>query len=169
MPRREAVVAFGGGVAESGATSTDPADVSGGFDEHGDWRKTWCDSAEGDQLVESLCHRGNRRSGVDLPGPVDRPWWMSSRWWPPHLLTAGRPPAHLGVSQWSSRLLDQHLSISFTTVRTWRKWGPPARRRNVHLRRRPQVTATGSRPRRTLPKHIAARCHVASTSLGQRR
>lgn len=36
----------------------------------------------------------------------------------------GRPPGHLGASQWSSRLLGQHLGISFATVaRVWRKWG----------------------------------------------
>jgi transposase len=36
----------------------------------------------------------------------------------------GRPPAHLGADQWSSRLLGQHLGISFATVsRIWRKWG----------------------------------------------
>src|ERR687888_338124 len=36
----------------------------------------------------------------------------------------GRPPPHLGASQWSSRLLGQHLGISFATVsRIWRKWG----------------------------------------------
>jgi transposase len=40
------------------------------------------------------------------------------------LANGGRPPAHLGVNQWSSRLLGQHLGISFATVaRIWRKWG----------------------------------------------
>ncbi len=40
------------------------------------------------------------------------------------LADGGRPPAHLGVDQWSSRLLGQHLGISFATVsRIWRKWG----------------------------------------------
>jgi len=40
------------------------------------------------------------------------------------LAHGGRPPAHLEVSQWSSRLLGQHLGVSFTTVvRIWRKWG----------------------------------------------
>jgi transposase len=40
------------------------------------------------------------------------------------LADGGRPPAHLGVGQWSSRLLAQHLGISFATVsRIWRKWG----------------------------------------------
>ncbi|MDQ3761317.1 MAG: helix-turn-helix domain-containing protein [Actinomycetota bacterium] len=40
------------------------------------------------------------------------------------LADGGRPPTHLGVNQWSSRLLGQHLGISFATVaRIWRKWG----------------------------------------------
>ncbi|HET9254179.1 MAG TPA: helix-turn-helix domain-containing protein [Pseudonocardiaceae bacterium] len=40
------------------------------------------------------------------------------------LADGGRPPAHLGADQWSSRLLAQHLDISYATVsRIWRKWG----------------------------------------------
>ncbi|HVE97365.1 MAG TPA: helix-turn-helix domain-containing protein, partial [Pseudonocardiaceae bacterium] len=40
------------------------------------------------------------------------------------LANDGRPPAHLGVEQWSSRLLAEQLDISFATVaRIWRKWG----------------------------------------------
>jgi transposase len=40
------------------------------------------------------------------------------------LANNGRPPAHLGADQWSSRLLGQYLGISFATVaRIWRKWG----------------------------------------------
>ncbi|MEO9105179.1 MAG: helix-turn-helix domain-containing protein [Pseudonocardiaceae bacterium] len=39
------------------------------------------------------------------------------------LADGGRPPAHLGVNHWSSRLLAQQLGISFATVaRIWRKW-----------------------------------------------
>jgi hypothetical protein len=35
----------------------------------------------------------------------------------------GRPPAHLGVTHWSARLLAAELLISFVTVaRIWRKW-----------------------------------------------
>jgi transposase len=35
----------------------------------------------------------------------------------------GRPPAHLGVTHWSARLLADQLKISFATVaRIWRKW-----------------------------------------------
>ncbi|MCA1705836.1 MAG: helix-turn-helix domain-containing protein, partial [Actinobacteria bacterium] len=40
------------------------------------------------------------------------------------LANGGRPPAHLGVEKWSSRLLAKHLDVSFATVaRIWRKWG----------------------------------------------
>jgi transposase len=35
----------------------------------------------------------------------------------------GRPPAHLGVTHWSARLLAEELKISFASVaRIWRKW-----------------------------------------------
>src|SRR5919206_1742561 len=40
------------------------------------------------------------------------------------LADGGQPPAHVKADQWSSRLLAQHLGISFATVsRIWRKWG----------------------------------------------
>lgn len=40
------------------------------------------------------------------------------------LADGGRPPVHLGVDHWSSRLLGKQLGISFATVaRIWRKWG----------------------------------------------
>ncbi len=40
------------------------------------------------------------------------------------LADGGRPPTHLEATQWSSRLLGEHLGISFATVaRIWRKWG----------------------------------------------
>jgi transposase len=40
------------------------------------------------------------------------------------LADGGRPPSHLGVDHWSSRLLGKQLGISFATVaRIWRKWG----------------------------------------------
>ncbi|MGH3793782.1 MAG: helix-turn-helix domain-containing protein [Pseudonocardiaceae bacterium] len=36
----------------------------------------------------------------------------------------GRPPAHLGATHWSSRLLAKELGVSYATVaRIWRKWG----------------------------------------------
>jgi transposase len=35
-----------------------------------------------------------------------------------------RPPAHLGVTHWSTRLMAERLGISFASVaRIWRKWG----------------------------------------------
>jgi transposase len=35
----------------------------------------------------------------------------------------GRPPAHLGVTHWSARLLAEQLQIGFASVaRIWRKW-----------------------------------------------
>ena len=35
------------------------------------------------------------------------------------------PPAKLGVTHWSARLLADHLGVSFATVaRIWRRWGP---------------------------------------------
>jgi transposase len=37
--------------------------------------------------------------------------------------TLGPPPAKLGVTHWSARLLATHLGVSFATVaRIWRKW-----------------------------------------------
>jgi len=39
------------------------------------------------------------------------------------LAEEGRPPAPLGVTHWSARLLSAELGISFASVaRTWRKW-----------------------------------------------
>src|SRR5512132_236377 len=39
------------------------------------------------------------------------------------LADEGRPPARLGVTHWSARLLAAELKISFATVaRIWRKW-----------------------------------------------
>ncbi|MFJ5221031.1 helix-turn-helix domain-containing protein [Streptomyces sp. NPDC088354] len=36
----------------------------------------------------------------------------------------GRPPARLGVTHWSSRLLGAELGLSFSAVvKIWRKWG----------------------------------------------
>ncbi|MGH3827922.1 MAG: helix-turn-helix domain-containing protein [Pseudonocardiaceae bacterium] len=75
------------------------------------------------------------------------------------LADGGRPPANLGVSHWSARLLAQQLGISFATVaRIWRKWdirpehietftASTARTRQTHS----SVVATtgGSRSRQT--------------------
>ena len=39
------------------------------------------------------------------------------------LADKGKPPAHLGVTHWSARLMAQRLGISFASVaRIWRKW-----------------------------------------------
>ena len=39
------------------------------------------------------------------------------------LADSGKPPAELGVSHWSVRLMAQRLGISFSSVgRIWRKW-----------------------------------------------
>ena len=39
------------------------------------------------------------------------------------LTDKGNPPAHLGVTHWSTRLMAQRLGISFASVaRIWRKW-----------------------------------------------
>jgi transposase len=36
----------------------------------------------------------------------------------------GKPPAHLGVTHWSSRLLGKQLGLAYSTVaKIWRKWG----------------------------------------------
>jgi transposase len=40
------------------------------------------------------------------------------------LATLEQPPAELGVTHWSSRLLARHLGVSdFTVSTTWKKWG----------------------------------------------
>src|SRR6185312_5345783 len=40
------------------------------------------------------------------------------------LADKGKPPAHLGVTHWSARLLADRLGISFSSVaRSWRKCG----------------------------------------------
>lgn len=40
------------------------------------------------------------------------------------LADKGKPPAHLGVTHWSARLMADRLGISFASVaRIWRKWG----------------------------------------------
>jgi transposase len=40
------------------------------------------------------------------------------------LADEGRPPARLGITHWSARLLGAELGISFASVaRIWRKWG----------------------------------------------
>lgn len=60
----------------------------------------------------------------DLPRPGRPPVVDELKVVATTLADGGRPPAHLGASHWSSRLLGQQLGISFATVaRIWRKWG----------------------------------------------
>ena len=53
------------------------------------------------------------------------------------------PPARLGVTHWSSRLLADHLGISFATVaRIWRKWRlQPWRRQTFKFSTDPELEA----------------------------
>src|SRR4051794_31636941 len=55
----------------------------------------------------------------------------------------GRPPAHLGVTHWSARLLGAELGISFATVaRIWRKWNlQPWRRETFKFSTDPELDA----------------------------
>jgi transposase len=60
----------------------------------------------------------------------------------------GRPPAHLGVTHWSARLLADQLrregtEVSFATVsRAWRKWGlQPHRSETFKFSTDPQLEA----------------------------
>src|SRR6476469_8368581 len=55
----------------------------------------------------------------------------------------GRPPARLGVTHWSARLLAVELGISFATVaRIWRKWNlQPWRRETFKFSTDPELDA----------------------------
>jgi transposase len=55
----------------------------------------------------------------------------------------GRPPARLGVTHWSARLLAAELGISFATVaRIWRKWNlQPWRRETFKFSTDPELDA----------------------------
>ena len=55
----------------------------------------------------------------------------------------GKPPAHLGVTHWSTRLMAQRLGISFASVaRIWRKWGiQPQRVETFKFSTDPQLDA----------------------------
>src|SRR6476620_360154 len=55
----------------------------------------------------------------------------------------GRPPARLGVTHWSARLLGAELGISFATVaRIWRKWNlQPWRRETFKFSTDPELDA----------------------------
>lgn len=53
------------------------------------------------------------------PGTVDEVAVLAAT-----LAEDGRPPARLGVTHWSSRLLGKELGLSFSTIaKIWRKWG----------------------------------------------
>ncbi len=106
----------------SGATSTDHADVSGGFDEPEIGRKTWATRPKVTSWRNRYATAGIDAL-VDLPRPGRPPVVDELGVVATTLAHGGPSTSAFGVSQWSSRLLDQHLGISFTTVRTWRKWG----------------------------------------------
>src|SRR4051794_2497147 len=59
----------------------------------------------------------------DLPRPGRAPEIDEVEVLAETLADKGKPPAELGVTHWSSRLLAARLGISFATVaRIWRKW-----------------------------------------------
>ena len=64
------------------------------------------------------------------------------------------PPAKLGVTHWSSRMLGRHLGIGDATVaRAWRKYGVrPWRRETFKFSTDPRARGKGSRRRRALPQ-----------------
>ena len=59
------------------------------------------------------------------------------------LATLEPPPARLGVTHWSTRLLADHLGISnFTVARTWSRWGlKPWRRETFKFSTDPELEA----------------------------
>ena len=59
------------------------------------------------------------------------------------LADKGKPPAHLGVTHWSTRLMAERLGISFASVaRIWRKWGiQPHRVETFKLSTDPELEA----------------------------
>jgi transposase len=59
------------------------------------------------------------------------------------LADKGKPPAHLGVTHWSARLMADRLGISFSSVaRIWRKWGiQPHRVQTFKFSTDPQLEA----------------------------
>jgi hypothetical protein len=87
--------------------------------------------------------------------------------WPPEIdeideidvvvatLADGRPPARLGVTHWSARLLAAELKISFATVaRIWRTWNlQPWRTETFKFSTDPELDA---KIRDVLPSQIPA-------------
>ena len=103
---------------------------------------------------------------VTCPGLADRPVVDELEVVATTLADGGRPPAHLEATQWSSRLLGEHLGISFATVaRVWRKWGTsPDRVETFTLSTDLKRPGPGSRHRRSLPESLRAGGGVASVS-----
>ena len=60
------------------------------------------------------------------------------------LADKGKPPAHLGASHWSTRLMAARLGISFASVaRIWRKWNiQPHRVETLTFSTDPELEAT---------------------------
>lgn len=87
------------------------------------------------------------------------------------LADGGRPPEHLGVDHWSSRLLGKQLGISFATVaRIWRKWGIQPHQVetftfSAHPTLEAQVRGVGG-PYPTPPEHRAVTPHRPILSPG---
>src|SRR5689334_16657737 len=79
-------------------------------------------------MLQTLTHRPDQpRSG--RPPQIDEIDVVVAT-----LAEDGRPPARLGVTHWSARLLAAGLGISFATVaRIWRKWKRLARNPRISL------------------------------------
>ncbi len=62
------------------------------------------------------------------------------------LPSMGKPPAHLGASHWSARLMGKRLGIWFASVaRIWRKWNPAAPGRDIQVLHRPAAGSQAAR------------------------
>ena len=114
--------------------------------------------------IDALCDRP--RSG--RPTRVDEIEVVAAT-----LANDGRPPAHLGASHWSARLLGQELGVSFATVaRIWRKWGiqpqhletlrfPASSELAADVERARNLPARSGAPRRHRPPDPIAAPHPA--------
>ena len=69
------------------------------------------------------------------------------------LADKGKPPAHLGVTHWSTRLMAERLGISFASVaRIWRKWSiQPHRVETFKFSTEPAVGSQAARRGGALP------------------
>ena len=65
----------------------------------------------------------------------------------------GKPPAYLGASHWSTRLMAERLGISFASVaRIWRRWNiQPATGGDVQVLLRSRTGSQAARRRGALP------------------